>query len=171
MVLFLISSILKGFSFWSLFFYRSIQKDRKILGASAKELDYLGCIILAMSAMLLVFLHKIPSWQALPESQINSEHFPLIWLLVSNVFYVFFALAGLFQFFRENVYFRIIQALFFLISIEWLIIFLTSLRHEYMPDAIPITVESLLVYPLSLLTFGLILFVFYKGKGLIGPSS
>jgi len=165
MIKFILDSIFFGFGLWSLLYIFLSKKDKPLGSFSIQELD--------RSAAFLLFFAGITYFVLLPlidGGAINIHlgetgyGYSMRWDFFGQLIYLICSVILLYKPIRENRIFRLISGVFFMISIEWLIVFLSSFHQEFLPPVVPITFEMFIFPPLKGILFSILLLILHWSR-------
>lgn len=163
MIKFILDSVFFGFGLWSLLFIFLKKNDKPLGSFSIKELDRSAAFLLFFAGITYFVLLPLIEGGAMNLYLVESSSgFSISWFVIGQLIYLFISVLLLYKPIRENWIFRFFSGLLFLISIEWLLIFLISSHHDYLPSAIPISFEMFLFLPLKGLVFSLLLLLLHR---------
>ena len=167
MMKFILDSVFFGFGFWSLLYVFIGKKDKPLASFSIPDLDRSASFLLFFTGLTYFILFPLIEGGDIDFYQGETAYgYSVSWNFFVQVFYHISCIILLFKPIRENRILRFFIGIFFLIPIEWLVVFISSFYQDFLPSYIPITFEMFFLLPLKGVVFSILLLLLHRLRNL-----
>ena len=167
MIKFILDSVFFGFGLWSLLYIFLAKKDKPLTSFSIQELDRSATFLLFFTGLSFFILFPLIEGGLIKIHLGETAYgYSVSWNFFVQLFYHISCIILLIKPIRENRILRFFIGIFFLIPIEWLIVYISSFYQEFLPPVMPITFEMFFFFPLKGVVFSILLLLLHKLRNL-----